>query len=64
LIDKRGRLAESDERRFLDAGFDIEQILEVIAVVAASTITNYTSSVTRPPLEAQFEAFVWHAPVA
>jgi alkylhydroperoxidase family enzyme len=61
---QRGRLAESDERRFLDAGFDIEQILEVIAVVAASTITNYTSSVTRPPLEAQFEAFVWHAPVA
>jgi alkylhydroperoxidase family enzyme len=62
LIEKRGHLAEADQRRFLEAGFGIEQILEVIAVVAASTITNYTSSVAHPPLEAQFEAFAWHAP--
>jgi alkylhydroperoxidase family enzyme len=59
LIEKRGRLAESDQERFLDAGFSAEQVLEVIAVVAASTITNYTSSVTEPPLEAQFEDFAW-----
>lgn len=63
LIENRGHVAESDQRRFLEAGFGIEQILEVIAVVAASTITNYTSSVTHPLLEAQFEAFAWHAPV-
>ncbi|MGA7780179.1 MAG: carboxymuconolactone decarboxylase family protein [Paraburkholderia sp.] len=62
LIEKRGRLADSDHRSFIDAGFSAEQVLEVIAVVAASTITNYTSSVTRPPLEAMFEEFVWHAP--
>jgi alkylhydroperoxidase family enzyme len=62
LIEKRGRLAESDLTRFLEAGFSAEQILEVIAVVAASTITNYTSSVTGPALEAQFEEFAWHAP--
>ncbi|BBU31899.1 hypothetical protein BTHE68_56330 [Burkholderia sp. THE68] len=64
LIGQRGRVAEADQRRFLEAGFDAAQILEVIAVVAASTITNYASSVTRPPLEAQFEAFAWHAPAA
>jgi alkylhydroperoxidase family enzyme len=62
LIEKRGRLAVSDQKRFLEAGFSSGQILEVIAVVAASTITNYTGSVTRPPLEAPFEEFVWHAP--
>lgn len=61
LIEKRGRLSETDQQRFLDAGFSGEQILEVIAVVAASTITNFTSSVTHPPLEAQFEAFAWQA---
>ncbi|SAK95917.1 carboxymuconolactone decarboxylase [Caballeronia hypogeia] len=64
LIGRRGRLVESEQRKFLDAGFSTEQILEVIAVVAASTITNYTSSVTRPALETQFEAFAWHAPAA
>ena len=63
LIEKRGHLAESDRRRFFEAGFSSEQILEVIAVVAASTITNYTGSVTQPELEAPFEEFVWHAPV-
>jgi alkylhydroperoxidase family enzyme len=62
LIEKRGRLSESDQKRFLEAGFSAEQTLEVIAVVAASTITNYTGSVTRPPLEAPFQEFVWHAP--
>ncbi|MFM0341350.1 carboxymuconolactone decarboxylase family protein [Paraburkholderia fungorum] len=63
LIDKRGRLTVSDQSRFLEAGFSSEQILEVIAVVAASTITNYTGSVTQPPLEAPFEEFAWHARV-
>jgi alkylhydroperoxidase family enzyme len=61
LIDKRGRLADADQTRFLDAGFRTEQVLEVIAVVAASTITNYTGSVTQPPLEAAFQEFAWHA---
>jgi alkylhydroperoxidase family enzyme len=62
LIEKRGHLAESDRTRFFEGGFNAEQILEVIAVVAASTITNYTDSVTQPELEAPFEEFVWHAP--
>jgi alkylhydroperoxidase family enzyme len=62
LIEKRGRLSDSDQKRFLDAGFSSEQILEVVGVVAASTITNYTGSVTRPALEACFTEFVWHAP--
>ena len=62
LIDKRGHLSESDQRRFFDVGFSPEQILEVIAVAAASTMTNYTGSVTQPALEAPFEEFAWHAP--
>jgi alkylhydroperoxidase family enzyme len=64
LIEKRGRLADAEQRRFFDAGFSAEQLLEVIAVVAASTITNYVASVTRPELEAPFEEFVWRAPTA
>ncbi|POM16263.1 hypothetical protein CSX04_04557 [Burkholderia cepacia] len=44
LIDTRGRLADADRQSFLDAGFNDEQLLEVIAVVAASTITNYVAA--------------------
>jgi alkylhydroperoxidase family enzyme len=61
LIEKRGRLTEPEQVRFLEAGFGAEQILEVITIVAASTIANYTASVTGPALEAPFEAFAWPA---
>src|SRR5215468_1335097 len=61
LIEKRGRLEDSDVSRFLQAGFEKAHLLEVIAVVAASTITNYTGNITRPPVEAAFEPYAWSA---
>lgn len=62
LIEKRGRLDDLEVSRFLQAGFDQAHLLEVIAVVAASTITNYTGNVAQPPLEAAFQAYAWSAP--
>jgi AhpD family alkylhydroperoxidase len=59
LIEKRGQLDEADMSRFIQAGFDKAHLLEVIAVTAASTITNYTGNVTKPPLEAAFQAHAW-----
>jgi alkylhydroperoxidase family enzyme len=59
MIEKRGRLDDEDTRRFLAAGFGEEHLLEVIAAVAASTITNYAASIAGPPLEAQFQEYVW-----
>lgn len=56
LIEKRGRVDDRDVDAFVTAGFRKEHALEVIAVVAASTITNYTASVTQPPLEQPFQA--------
>ena len=61
LIEKRGKLDPSDHDAFLKAGFTPEHLLEVIAVSAASTITNYTANVTQPPVEAPFHDQVWHA---
>src|SRR6201998_2224979 len=51
LIEKRGHLGEQELNAFLDAGFTKEQIMEVITIVAASTITNYAATITNPPLE-------------
>ena len=59
LIEKRGRLDDRDVDQFIAAGFSKDLALEVIAIVAASTITNYTGSVTRIPLEAPFQAHAW-----
>jgi AhpD family alkylhydroperoxidase len=61
LIETRGRLADEDMDNFLATGFAKDQLLEVIAIVAASTITNYTGNVTKPPVEAPFNAHSWSA---
>jgi alkylhydroperoxidase family enzyme len=59
LIEKRGHVSKEELDAFLVAGFSQEQILEVIAVVAASTITNYAGTIADPPLEDQFQRFAW-----
>lgn len=59
MIEKRGHLSQQDMEQFLNAGFDNAHLLEVIAIVAASTITNYTASITKPPLEEAFKQHAW-----
>jgi alkylhydroperoxidase family enzyme len=59
MIEKRGRLDDQDVDRFIAAGFGKDHALEVVAIVAASTITNYTSSITKTPLDAPFQAHAW-----
>ena len=61
MIEKRGHLGDEDINRFLAAGFGKDHLLEVIAAVAASTITNYTGSIAKPPLNAPFEEHAWAA---
>lgn len=64
LIEKRGHITEAEGRAFLNAGFGRDHLLEVVAIVAASTITNYTTSITEPPLEPEFQPHAWTAPSA
>jgi alkylhydroperoxidase family enzyme len=59
LIEKRGHLSEQELDSFLAAGFTKEQVLEVIAIVAASTITNYAGTIANPPLEDPFRQYAW-----
>ena len=59
MIEKRGRLSDEDVNRFRAAGFGKDHLLEVIAAVAASTITNYTGNITRPPLDGPFQEHAW-----
>lgn len=59
LIDKRGHLDEGDAKAFTAAGFDQDQLLEVITGVAISTMANYAGNVAQPPLEEPFRAQAW-----
>jgi len=59
LIEQRGRLEDAHIAEFVAAGFAPEQLLELIAVSAASTMTNYAGSVARPALEPAFQPHAW-----
>lgn len=51
---KRGKVSAQDISDFLAAGFQVEQVLEVIAGVALKTVTNYVSSAFELPLDDAF----------
>jgi alkylhydroperoxidase family enzyme len=59
LIEKRGHLSKQDFDSFLAAGFSKEQVFEVIAIVSASTITNYVATIANPTLDAPFQQYAW-----
>jgi AhpD family alkylhydroperoxidase len=59
LIERRDHVEAARLRDFLDSGFAREQVLEVILVVSASTITNYVGTVALPPLEQAFAQHAW-----
>jgi hypothetical protein len=56
MVEKRGRLEDQDVDRFIAADFGKDHALEVITIVAASTITNDTGRITKTPLEAPLQA--------
>ena len=61
LIEKRGHLDSDDAKAFAAAGFNDNQLLEVITGVAISTLANYSANIARPPLEEPFQAQTWTA---
>jgi alkylhydroperoxidase family enzyme len=61
MTEKRGHLEERDIAAFREAGFGQDLVLELITIVAASVITNYTASITKPALEAALHPYTWSA---
>ena len=61
LIETRGRVSEQDLMAFVESGFKRKQTLEILAVIAASTITNYAGTMTEPPLEDFLQQYTWQA---
>jgi alkylhydroperoxidase family enzyme len=60
LIEKRGHVGAAELQTFLNAGFKLEHILEILTIVAASTITNYAATIANTPLEPQFQEHAWY----
>jgi len=61
LIEKRGHVDERDLAAFAEAGFAKDQVLEVIAGLAVSTMANYAGNITKPALEEPFKLQAWNS---
>jgi len=62
IVNSRGWPQQETIDQFLSAGFQPEQILEVILGVAMKTLSNYTNHLAETPLDAQFSDKAWTAP--
>lgn len=52
VVRERGHVGADDLQRFLAAGFERHQALELLAALAISTMANYGRHLTRAPLDA------------
>lgn len=59
VVRNRGQVDDSVVENFLSAGFEEKQALEVLVGIAMKTLSNYTNSLTKPPLDDAFKAREW-----
>ena len=62
LVHGRGRVAPGVLAAFLAAGFTEQQVLELLVVVAAKTISNYANHLAGTPLDGFMAKTAWVAP--
>ncbi len=55
LVVDRGRFTDMELKMFLDAGYGVEQVFEVILGIAVKTMSNLTSNLCQISLDEAFE---------
>lgn len=55
IVAERGHVSEATMKRFLDAGYNGTQVMEVLIGVALKTISNYLDHMNPVPLDAAFQ---------
>jgi len=61
LIEKTGLRVETEIERFVAAGYAKNQVLDVVAGIAISTMAGLTANIAKPPVEDLFKAQAWKA---
>ncbi len=56
---QRGEVRPDQLQAFLDAGFDRQNVLEVILGLAQKVMSNYTNHIVQTPVDAPFQPFAW-----
>ena len=59
VVATRGEVGSKEMESFLAAGYDRQQVLEVILGVAMKTLSNYANNLMHTPLDAPFQPETW-----
>lgn len=59
VVAERGWVGDDTIQAFLDAGFEQQQVLEVVLGVSIKTLSNYINHITGTPLNAELEGLAW-----
>jgi len=62
IVRQRGHLNDADIQAFLEAGYTRQNVLEVILIVGAKTLSNYANHVFATPLNDFLEPYKWEKP--
>lgn len=62
LIENRGHMGDEKFDEFLSAGYSRKQALEVLAGLAAKTLSNYTNALAKTELDPVIQEFEWRHP--
>lgn len=62
VVRERGFVGDAAVEAFLEAGFTRAQVLEVVLIAAAKTISNYANHLTHTPLDPFMAETAWVAP--
>lgn len=60
LVRERGYLAESSHTAFFEAGYDNQQLLDIVLGISQKVLSNYINHLAVTPVDKAFEAFVWN----
>lgn len=63
LVDKRGWASDGEVQTFISAGYDRQQVIEVVLGITQKTLSNYVNHLAGPPLDDAFAAQQWAARV-
>jgi uncharacterized peroxidase-related enzyme len=63
VVKHRGMVTGIALDNFIGAGYSRSQVLEVVLGVTMKTLSNYANHIIHVPLDSQFQAEAWNAPV-
>lgn len=59
LVRNRGLLTEQEQTNFLNAGYERQQLLEIVLGISQKVISNYTNHLAETPIDTPFQEFSW-----